>query len=256
MEELLNKMHVLIDKFRLNYDDNGDINKRIDVVVEYLFKYYKGEKLLILSFCDSDGISYLHPYIQRDFLGAIRSFFLEFRMHMNLINGCNVMVHQPKYIDSLLSHNVRISDIKRINKDSYISKMEMMNLPDWVVSLGNVYKLRERIRKDDYNLGIRDVLRDNYEPFIIYNCGYSDLIAGENLDLVMDKIQKNIEHFLSINSKSDIVILGSNIHKGDFKEIISQYNDSLKNLCNQYNISYIDPFILIMVISNYIIFLL
>ena len=115
----------LLNLLELNKESSGDINQRVDEALEYIKNYYQNTFFSVFGFIDSDSISYLHPYIHRGIVDIIRIFLKDTRIvNYSLVDGCNVMINQPEYIDYMLSHNMKLSDIKKANKVSYGVKLE------------------------------------------------------------------------------------------------------------------------------------
>lgn len=263
-------MEGLLRLLGINKDSGSEINQRLDDALDYIKDDYHDTVFSIFSFVDSDGISYFHPYIRRNLIEIIRIFLKDERFKkFSLVDGCNVVLHQPEYIDYMLNHNMKLSDIKKVNKASYRSKIESIldkaDLPSEFSVIGDIYRLRDRIYKTDNQCGIRDAMKYSYEPLIIYGCGYNSLLRILNekysqcskdkfsydydsvyndkvIVQVMDKIKYNIEHFLSINSHANIIALGNKIHTDSslFNELILQYNVELNKLCDEYSISMLD----------------
>jgi len=156
--------------------------------------------------------------------------------------------------------------------------MEDIGLPKCFGQLGQVYRLIYTPKKGDENIRIATSLKASEEPILIYSSGANDLmreIASNpfcisrdykkrnetpNYNYTLDKvsdpktlkkvitsIKNNYETILGINDQTDVYALGIYVPKSlqseamePFRELIMAYNEELKNLTHQYDMTYID----------------
>lgn len=142
----------------------------------------------------------------------------------------------------------------------------------------SVLKRMAKSKEIDKYIGISDLIKIIKTPLIIHSTGSSDLtrILGTNpykidrdfsarqtssdykealkrardpktIKIVMDDIEKNFENILALNQNSIIVSLGLCVPDAfkkrkyrSFKELIVMYNQALKELCNSYDVLYIN----------------
>ena len=237
-------------------------------ILEYLAKYYKRKGFTVFGLNDTKGINTIHPYLQKSIIEVIKDFFKSYNMKSTYVDAFNIMINQPEYIDYLLNHNVSLKNINLMKTEGYIGGLEKkfnnIILTEELPLLANIYRLKDLKEKEE--TGIRDILKESTEPLIIYASGYSSLIrtikekyertynkekeynyAGIYKDDILPKnnrkLEKNIEHILSINPNAIIMALNSNrVNTSDpnLLELILYYNELLRDLCSNYNITYID----------------
>ena len=246
----------------------NDTNIMLYEILEYLAKYYKNKGFTVFGLNDTKGITTLHPYLQKSIIELIKDFFKSYNMKNTYVDAFNVMINQPEYIDYLLNHNVSLKNINLMKTEGYIGGLDKI-LNDSIIMeelpiLANIYRLKDLRKKEE--TGIRDILKESTEPLVIYASGYSSLIRtikekyernyekekeynyvgiykNDVLPQNNNKLKKNIEHILSINPTATIMALNSNrINTSDpnLLELILYYNELLRDLCDDYNITYID----------------
>lgn len=156
--------------------------------------------------------------------------------------------------------------------------MTDIGLPKGLGKIGNVYKLIYKINPLDWSIKITSSLKYACEPVVIYSSGVNNLMreVGSNpfgikkdykernkkpnfnytlekakypktLRIVMDGVERNYENILSINPKTDIFTLGAYIPKSlqieamnVFRDLVIEYNEKLKDLCNQYGTTFVN----------------
>lgn len=156
--------------------------------------------------------------------------------------------------------------------------MQDIGMPRFLGKVGNLYKIIYRLKDGDENIHITSSLKYAHEPVMIYSSGVNNLMreVGNNpgrigkdyrrrekypnydytlkkaqdpntLRNVMDSIEKNFENILEINHHTDIYTLGAYIPKplqqegmNVFRELVIAYNEKLKDLCEQYDTTFID----------------
>ncbi len=265
----------LIDKKGVQKKIQTDFERKI----RRLNKYYQNINLLFVGLNDFSGISFMDDFFKNNILELLAEHFEKKDNEKIIINIFSPIINKPEYIDYILSHNLSLEDLMLIKKYAMIQKSEYI-CKDWLLPekfgiYGNKYY--HSITNHDNTTYLRDILKDNEEPLILYSCGYSSLMENVGSDIakiqtdykmrkknnnyhytcvnmtdpkvmkkVIDKIRNNLEHLLSINPNSEIMLLGSNILGEDkeelelYKELILKYNDQLNQLCKEYQASYID----------------
>lgn len=150
--------------------------------------------------------------------------------------------------------------------------------PQFFGNLAYLYKFVYKIKSEDKNLRLSSALMEASEPIVIYSSGANNLMRAVGSDpsnikwqykkrntlphynYVLEKAQdpniltdtilsvkKNFETILNINPNSDIYTIGAYIPKSLrkkemnlFRDLAYSYNKSLKDLCDQYHITFID----------------
>lgn len=156
--------------------------------------------------------------------------------------------------------------------------MEDVKLPKQIGKLGCLYKYIYKPMTEDKNIKITDTLVNSCQPIVIYSSGVNNLMreVGNNpfsiqkdykkrfvspkffytlkkvndkqtLKDVMNGIEQNFVHILGLNNKADIYALSAYVPKSlkdgnmnIFRELILNYNEELRNLCNDFKIAFID----------------
>lgn len=156
--------------------------------------------------------------------------------------------------------------------------MSDVGLPKFLGKIGNAYRLIYMPKKGDEKINISSSLKEVSEPVMIYSSGVNDLMREvganpfgikksymlkdikpnyyytlektnnpETLKRVMNAMERNYDTILGINSKTDIYTLGAYIPKSlqskemnIFRDLIIAYNEELRNLCKQYDITFVD----------------
>jgi len=192
-------------------------------------------------------------------------------------------MNKTEHIDCLLKHNLTLEEIRLSQVYSMVSAIEKvmidMNLPQVIGQVGNLSRLSYLPKKNEKEIKITTLLRDSYEPILIYSSGSNDLMreVGTNhfcikkdyknrtltpnyyyaldqiedsrtIEKVINSIDKNFYNILSVNPNADIYTLGAYIPKTFnseqmkmFREFILKYNEELTKLCNSYNITFVEP---------------
>ena len=257
------------------YDVDTDIN--IDNVCNYLCRYYNEKNLSIIGFNDLSGISFMNSFSHSLLLKKLSSYLKNFSSIYYVVDAFQSFVNKPEHIDYFLDNNISLEEIKFIQSSGVVGllnkKISNISLPMELASIGELCQLYYRPSEKDKNIYFMDLIRDSYEPIIIYSSGFSDLMRmiGSNstkieadylnknrqayhytydkifdtctLQYVMDKIRRNIEHILTINHNADIIVMGSDmVHsKIDiFNDFILKYNEELRKLCSEYHLFYLD----------------
>ncbi len=156
--------------------------------------------------------------------------------------------------------------------------MSNNHLPKILGKVGYLYKVCAVPKSGDADIHITTTLKESKEPIVIYSSGANNLMreVGNNpfsiskdykdrdrrpnynytldkvnnpntLNNVMDGIDRNFYNLLSINERSDIFALGSytpaSLRADEmkiFQDLILEYNERLKSLCDRYHITYIN----------------
>ena len=211
--------------------------------------------------------------------------YLEEILEANVIDASSLRYNKTCHIDMFLEHNVSLEELKELNNaGAYLAAQtiaKQMNLPVFLQNLlGNLGKniFGQTIFEQDTYTHISDLLREKENPIFIYSSGANDLMflihanpsslikydekgnitskyiyAKERMEdettikQIMDNIESNWKHILSINPNTKIVALSiyvphslQNEEYQEFSQAIKRYNAELKQLCEEYNTIYID----------------
>ena len=232
-----------------------------------LRNYYKDE-LTIIGFNDLEVVSNASSFFKKSLLENLADILSDKELEPTIIDCFSTLMNKTEHINYYLKSNLSIEEIKLSNVYSTVLTLEkfMVNrhLPKALGKIGYLSTFKNLVNMDDDTTYITSVLEEASSPIIIYSSGYSNLkreidFDGVNLpknyDYTLSKlkskktlgkviggIEKNFYSILSINDKSDIYVLNAPIPNSleEIKNLVISFNDSLYNLCNQYNLNYID----------------
>lgn len=198
-----------------------------------------------------------------------------------MIDASSLTMNKTEHIDYFLDANLSLEEIKLSQIYSAVSAiehvMEESHLPVSLGQIGQLSRLFYKVKENDKNIYIRDAIEKAIDPIIVYSCGENNLMreVGNNpgsimkdykrkaitpnfdytvakakspksLQRVLDGIERNFNHILSLNASSDIYALGTYVPKQleaeelkVFKDLILRYNDELKALCSEYGCSFV-----------------
>ena len=232
-----------------------------------LRNYYKDE-LTIIGFNDLEVVSNASSFFKKSLLDYLADILRSEEVESTIIDCFSSLMNKTEHINYYLKSNLSIEEIKLSNVYSAVLSLEkfMVNrhLPKALGKIGYLSTFKNLVNMDDDITHITSVLEEASSPIIIYSSGYSNLkreidFDGVNtpknydytlskikskktLSNVMKGIERNFYNILSINDKSDIYVLNAPIPNSleEIKNLVISFNDSLYNLCNQYNLNYID----------------
>ena len=232
-----------------------------------LRNYYKDE-LTIIGFNDLEVVSNASSFFKKSLLDNLRDILRSEEVESTIIDCFSPLMNKTEHINYYLKSNLSIEEIKLSKVYSSVLSLEkfMVNrhLPKALGKIGYLSTFKNLVNMDDDTTYITSALEEASSPIIIYSSGYSNLkreidFDGVNtpknydytlskikskktLSNVMRGIEKNFYNILSINDKSDIYVLNAPITNSldEIKNLVISFNDSLYNLCNQYNLNYID----------------
>ena len=156
--------------------------------------------------------------------------------------------------------------------------MNDIGLPEFLGKIGNVYRLVYSPKPGDDKIHVSTALKETEEPVMIYSSGVNNLMREvwsnpfgikkayktrdknpsyyytlekaknpNTIKNVMDAMEKNYNTILGINPNTDIYTLGAYIPKSlqseemkVFSDLVLAYNENLIDLCNQYDITFVD----------------
>lgn len=229
--------------------------------------YYKDE-LTIIGFNDLEVVSNASSFFKKSLLDYLADILRSEEVEPTIIDCFSSLMNKTEHINYYLKSNLSLEEIKLSNVYStvlYLKKF-MLNrhLPKTLGKIGYLSTFKNPINVDDDVTCITSVLEEASSPIIIYSSGYSNLKREigfdgvnnpKNYDYTLSKIkskktlsnviggiERNFYNILSINDKSDIYVLNAPIPNSleEIKNLVISFNDSLYNLCNQYNLNYID----------------
>ena len=229
--------------------------------------YYKDE-LTIIGFNDLEVVSNASSFFKKSLLDYLRDILRSEEVEPTIIDCFSSLMNKTEHINYYLKSNLSIEEIKLSNVYSTVLSLEKFmvkrHLPKDLGKVGYLSTFKNLVNMDDDITHITSVLEEASSPIIIYSSGYSNLkreigFDGVNtpknydytlskikskktLSNVMKGIERNFYNILSINDKSDIYVLNAPIPNSleEIKNLVISFNDSLYNLCNQYNLNYID----------------
>ena len=229
--------------------------------------YYKDE-LTIIGFNDLDIVSNASSFFYKSLLDNLRDSLRSEEVEPTIIDCFSSLMNKTEHINYYLKSNLSLEEIKLSNVYStvlYLKKyMVNRHLPKTLGKIGYLSAFKNAVNVDDDVTCITSVLEEASSPIIIYSSGYSNLKreidfdgvnTPKNYDYTLSKIkskktlskviggiEKNFYNILSINDKSDIYVLNAPVPNSleEIKNLVISFNDSLYNLCNKYNLNYID----------------
>lgn len=232
-----------------------------------LREYYKDE-LTIIGFNDLEVVSNASSFFKKSLLDNLADILRSEEVEPTIIDCFSSLMNKTEHINYYLKSNLSLEEIKLSNVYStvlYLKKyMVNRHLPKTLGKIGYLSAFKNAVNVDDDVTCITSVLEEASSPIIIYSSGYSNLKreidfdgvnTPKNYDYTLSKIkskktlskviggiEKNFYSILSINDKSDIYVLNAPIPNSleEIKNLVISFNDSLYNLCNQYNLNYID----------------
>ena len=232
-----------------------------------LRNYYKDE-LTIIGFNDLEVVSNASSFFKKSLLDNLADILRSEEVEPTIIDCFSSLMNKTEHINYYLKSNLSIEEIKLSKVYSSVLSLEkfMVNrhLPKALGKIGYLSTFKNLVNMDDDTTYITSALEEASSPIIIYSSGYSNLkreidFDGVNtpknydytlskikskktLSNVMKGIERNFYNILSINDKSDIYVLNAPIPNSlkEIKNLVISFNDSLYNLCNQYNLNYID----------------
>ena len=235
--------------------------------LDKLRAHYKDE-LTIIGFNDLEVVSNASSFFKKSLLDYLADILRSEELEPTVIDCFSSLMNKTEHINYYLKSNLSLEEIKLSNVYStvlYLKKF-MLNrhLPKTLGKIGYLSTFKNPINVDDDVTCITSVLEEASSPIIIYSSGYSNLKREigfdgvnnpKNYDYTLSKIkskktlsnviggiERNFYNILSINDKSDIYVLNAPIPNSleEIKNLVISFNNSLYNLCNQYNLNYID----------------
>ena len=232
-----------------------------------LRNYYKDE-LTIIGFNDLEVVSNASSFFKKSLLENLADILSDKELEPTIIDCFSTLMNKTEHINYYLKSNLSIEEIKLSNVYGTVLSLEKFmvkrHLPKALGKIGYLSTFTNLVNMDDDTTYITSVLEEASSPIIIYSSGYSNLKreigfdgvnTPKNYDYTLSKIkskktlskviggiEKNFYSILSINDKSDIYVLNAPVPNSleEIKNLVISFNDSLYNLCNQYNLNYID----------------
>ena len=244
-------------------------------------KHYEDHDINIFIFNDSQGIN-LNAGFWKDSYPE----YLAKSLDANVVDCSSLRYNKTSHINYILKNNLSVEEFKKINNEATnvaISKVvsdlgiNSQIIQNAIGGLGEM-AFKQKVNRDDDDKHTSDMLKESYEPIVIYSSGANDLMYllncnpmslkkyddnlnetdqykyamsviknGNIIDSVINNIDTNIKNILAINPDSHIYVLS--IYKpkffrdNDYDELIKfidDYNEALRSLCEKRNIRYID----------------
>ena len=238
--------------------------------INWLLQYYQEKGLTIFGFHDLCESVFSSVFSENSLLDDLASNLTTDSFVPFLVDAFSPVIHKPQHIQYMLENNLSLEDVKLSKLYGNLWKIAHVfddeDLFYFLESFMDCYYKKYKIDSCDYDIYLTDLLRESAEPLIVYSSGFRDLVqrylgfknnkkkadfnynylqlndSFQVLD-IMDKIKRNFESFLDVNSNSDIIVLGceNEINKFDLhSSVILQYYDALKDLCSYYQLTYLD----------------
>ena len=255
-----------------------DIQIKMGDKLDALLRYYQDNGLTIFEFgdfyCDSLKKQYLFQHLSY----SLKKLLSSEGLSPNIINFSSPMVCYPKYLNYILDSNLNLEVLnlaRMYGMFGYLEKKcqndDLLNI---LVSLSKIFYQKEEFDSRQY---ATDILRSSKEPLFIYSCGasylkehiggnkfdivfsrlqlkssykyyrlYSNMIDNCFLDNLIEQVRINFEHIYSLNSNTDVIVVGCHIPKvyleelKPYQEMFLMYNKKLHDLCIEYGIFYVD----------------
>lgn len=210
--------------------------------------------------------------------------YLEEELGATVIDASSLRFNKVSHIDMLLDNNLTVAEMKQLNNEGNcyaLKKYAKENGYSWFSGIisnigGKVFC--QGIEDTDAKVHISDLIKNSYEPIIVYSSGANDLmfLANANpnsikkydgkgnitnkylyaesvlsnpdtLDTIIGSIEQTFIKILRINPTSRIFALSiyipnalSNEDYQVFARAINEYNARLKKLCDKYGMCYVD----------------
>ena len=263
------------------------LNSKLDEVeiskedVETIQDHYSstGHDITIFVMNDSQGLNLNLAFWKNSYPE-----YLEEELSATVIDASSLRYNKVCHIDMLLDNNLSIEEMKKLNSEGsryalkkYANENGYKLFSGFFSSIGGK-ALGQKIEDGDEDTHISDLIRDSYEPIIIYSSGANDLMFlananpnsikkyGEDgsitnkylyaesvlsnsatIDMIMESIEKNFIKILSINPNSKVFVLSiyvpSSLSNEDYEVFviaINEYNNKLQQLCDKYGMCYVD----------------
>ena len=237
-------------------------------------------KLLIIGLNDSQGVDTNFKINKKSFMHYIRKELDNRKIKYEMFDCFSLFFNKTYYIDSFFKHNIDKKSIRQLQIYGNIMALKKSmidySLPKCISNIRNIYRLT--YPKVKYNKKITTELKNSFQPFIIYSSGANDLMKligtdpfsvikqykrrdrepnfyyslgqatkFELVDDVISRIKDNLKLINSYNSNTIIFVLGlyipTSLEKTEmknFRDLIVEYNNKLKNTCTECNAIYID----------------
>ena len=256
---------------------NNKKKEKLDQIIDY----YKQDGLAIIGLNDSQGVD-TTSFVKKGLLEFLADSLTSKELSPIVIDAFSLLINKTEHIDYILDSNLSVEEIKKSQVysavEAFTKAMEDMNLPEQLGKIGYIYKGIYRPKQGDEKILISDTLFESKEPLVIYSSGTNNLMREvannpfniikdykqrnikpnyyytlgkaedpATLKTVIDGIERNFDHILSINGKADIYSLGAYAPKSlqkdsmtVFRELIDRYNAALEGLCNNYHVTYVN----------------
>lgn len=261
---------------------NTEEKNVLDGQVVQLQEYYQDKGLTIVGLNDSQGVNVSSNIFKRGILELIANALKAGELDPIIIDAFSMLMNKTEHVDYYLRHDLSVEEIKLSQNYSAIQAfsklLKDMHLPQSLSGIASCYSFINKTGEKDKNVRVRSLLRDSFEPTIIYSSGVNNLMRelGTNpfvlpydyktrekrpnyyytedkakdpsvLSKVIDGIESNFEHILSINDSADIYALGIYVPKSIrsdetnlYGNLVSSYDEKLEQLCSSYHVTYIN----------------
>ncbi len=262
-------------KFQTEFEENA----------RKLIEYYKEKGLVIIGMNDSQGVNTTSTIFRQGMLDYLATSLTTEDFIPLVMNCFSLKMNKTEHIDYFLKNNLSLEEIKLSQIYSFISAIqkvfddqEILKSFKPLTGILNAYPLIYRPKDCEKTVRLTSILQQSAEPILIYSSGVNNLMrsVGNNpfaiksdykkrlkkpnfnytlekskdpaiINGVLEGIEKNFEHILSINEKTDLYALGAyvpaSLRKEEmniFRELVLHYNEMLQELCRKYQAYYVD----------------
>lgn len=258
--------------------DKIEISKeKIEVIQEYYDEVDQSITIFVMN--DSQGLN-----LNLGFWKNSYPEYLEEELGATVIDASSLRFNKVSHIDMLLDNNLTIAEMKKLNNAGAQYALRKYAEDNGYSLFSGIFSnlggkiFSQNIEDSDSNTHISDLIRDAYEPIIVYSSGANDLMFlananpnsikkydengnitnkylyaasvlsnSEITDMIISSIEQNFIKILTINPKSKVFALSiyvpSSLSNEDYQvfvNAINEYNDQLKQLCDKYGMCYVD----------------
>ena len=250
-----------------------DVEEKLGNEVYFLIRYYQRKGLTIFGFTDFEKRSF-----RNGLLNILSKVISSDRLEKTVVDFSSPVVNHPHYLDYMLDGNLTLEEVGLAKMYGNVRYLERWcsnhDFPLVFSKLGKLFSMR---RSCDKSRLATDLLRDTKEPVFIYSCGgnviadyigfssfdylkakvipgnkvkyyqmYSNMIDTEIVSYLIEQVRTNFEHIYAINPNTDIIAYGCRVPKSymeelePFRDAFLRYNEAFRQLCYEYNVTYVD----------------
>ena len=255
------------------------INEEFKYYVDYLKKYYeKQDKFTIIGMNDDRGFN-VHKNILMNLKDILSSNKYEIELLDLCSMFFNKTRHIDSYLKHNVNmEEIRLMQEYGTTKEmNHAIGFDVPFMSSISKGFNKLMLTKAPIKGERKDIRISDTIKESENPLIMYASGLNDImyelhinpfdlkksymdrnkskkydyacekVNKDTIKRIIDGHERNFENILGLNKDSDIYSLSAYFYsemKEDyeqrFKEAILMYNEGLEELCNKYNITYIN----------------